>query len=143
MPNLIKLNIDAPMLDPNTGKSVRLISTSKAIELGIKTEFEMQQRIDDFPESVLGNIITTLFDATPIPSSSLFSIYNEITIDIRKARQSGKNTIDISKDSLEKFKTIFSGNPPQDPKNNRNVAFVLECIEMAFAKSITETIPTN
>lgn len=130
------------MIDANTGKPVRLVSTSKAVELGITNEFEMNQRIDDFPESVLGNIITSLFDATPLASSSLFSIYNEITIDIRKARQKNDHTIEISKESLEQFKKIFSDKPPADPKNNRNVAFILECIEMALAKAVVEQ-PTN
>lgn len=131
------------MIDPNTGKSVRVISTAKTIELGLKTQFEIEQNLEKFPESNLGNIITSLFDATPITSSSLFSIYNEITIEIRKARQAGNNTIDISKDSLEKFKTIFSEKPPQDPKNNRNVAFVIECVEMSLAKSVINTIAKN
>lgn len=131
------------MIDPNTGKSVRLISNADAAKLGIKSNIEMEQRIEEFPISVLGNVITTLFDATSITSSNLFSIYNEITIDIRKARQKGESTIEITKHSLEKFKKIFVDNPPKDPVNNRNVGFVLECIELALAKAVVEPIPSS
>jgi len=126
------------MINPSTGKPVRLVSNATAVELGIKTDFEMEQRIEEFPISQLGNVITTLFDTTPIPSSNSFSIYNEITIDIRKARQKGESTIQITKDSLEKFKKIFADKPPPRPENNRNVGFVLECIELALAKAIVE-----
>jgi len=128
------------MIDPNTGKPVRAISASKTLELGIKNEFEMEQRKDEFPVQVLGNVITSLFDATPISSSNLFSIYNEITIDIRKARQKGESTIEITKDSLEKFKEIFADKPPPKSENNRNVGFLLECIDLALAKSIIEPV---
>ena len=124
------------MINPSTGKPVRLVSNATAVELGIKNDFEMEQRIEEFPISKLGNIITTLFDATPIPSSNSFSIYNEITIDIRKARQKGESYIEITKDSLEKFKKIFADKPPPRPENNRNVGFVLECMELALAKAI-------
>jgi len=128
------------MINPNTGKPVRLVSNATAVELGIKTDIEMEQRIEEFPVSVLGNVITTLFDSTPIPSSNLFSIYSEITIDIRKARQKGESTIEITKDSLEKFKKIFADKPPPEPKNNRNVGFVLECVDLALAKAIVEPL---
>jgi len=128
------------MIDPNTGKPVRLVSNASAAQLGIKNNIEMEQRIEEFPISVLGNIITTLFDDTAIPSSNLFSIYNEITIDIRKARQKGESTIEVSKDSLEKFKKIFADKPPQKPENNRNVGFILECVDLALAKAIVEPI---
>jgi len=131
------------MINPNSGKPVRLVSNATAVELGIKTDVEMEQRIEDFPISKLGNVITTLFDVTPIPSSNLFSIYNEITIDIRKARQKGEFTIEITKDSLEKFKKIFADKPPPKPENNRNVGFVLECIELSLAKAIVEPIPST
>ncbi len=128
------------MMDPTSGKPIRLVSNAIAVELGIKNDFEVQQRIEEFPVSKLDNVITTLFDSIPIPSSNLFSIYNEITIDIRKARQKGESTIEITKDSLEKFKKIFADKPPPKPENNRNVGFVLECIELALAKAIVEPI---
>lgn len=131
------------MINSSTGKPIRLVSNATAVELGIKTDMEMEQRIEEFPISKLGNVITTLFDATPIPSSNLFSIYNEITIDIRKARQKGESTIEITKDSLEKFKKIFADKPPPKPENNRNVGFVLECIELALAKAVVELISTE
>lgn len=131
------------MINPNTGKSVRLVSNATAVELGIKTDREMEERIEEFPVSVLGNVITSLFDATPMSSSNMFSIYNEITIDIRKARQKGESTIDITKDSLEKFKKIFVDKPPKDPINNRNVGFVLECIDLALAKAIVDPIASE
>lgn len=131
------------MINSSSGKPIRLVSNATAVELGIKTDMEMEQRIDEFPISVLGNVITTLFDATPIPSSNLFSIYNEIIIDIRKARQKGESTIQITKDSLEKFKKIFADKPPPKPENNRNVGFVLECIELALANAIVEPIPSS
>ena len=131
------------MINPSTGKPVRIVSKATAVELGIKTDMEMEQRIEEFPISVLGNIITRLFDSTPIPSSNLFSIYNEITIDIRKAKQKGESHIEITKDSLEKFKRIFADKPPANPTDNRNVGFVLECIDYTLAKSITGTIPEN
>ena len=131
------------MINPNTGLPVRVIDMTNAVKLGIKTDLEMGERVADFPISVLGNTITSLFDSVPISSSTLFSIYNEITIDIRKARQKGNSVIEISKDSLEKFKTIFAGKPPVDPKNNRNIAFIIECIDLALAKSVTETISNN
>ena len=143
MSDIIKLNIDTPMINSSSGKPIRLVSNATAVELGIKTDMEMEQRIDEFPISVLGNVITTLFDATPIPSSNLFSIYNEIIIDIRKARQKGESTIQITKDSLEKFKKIFADKPPPKPENNRNVGFVLECIELALANAIVEPIPSS
>ena len=123
-------------MDPSSGKPVRLVSNATAVELGIKNDFEVQQRIEEFPISVLGNTITTLFDSTPITSSNSFSIYNEITIDIRKARQKGESIIEITKDSLEKFKKIFADKPPPKPENNRNVGFVLECVDLALAKAI-------
>ena len=128
------------MIDPSSGKPIRIVSNSTATELGIKTDIEMQLRIEEFPISVLGNVITSLFDATTMSSSHLFSIYNEITIDIRKARQKGESHIEITKDSLEKFKKIFAEKPPQKPENNRNVGFVLECIELALAKSVIEPV---
>ena len=131
------------MIDPNTGKPVRLVSNASAAELGIKNNIEIEQRIDEFPISVLGNVITSLFDDTPIPSSNLFSIYNEITIDIRKARQKGESTIEITKDSLEKFKKIFADKPPPKSENNRNVGFILECVDLALANAIVETISQN
>ena len=131
------------MINPSTGKPVRIVSNATAVELGIKTDMEMEQRIEEFPISVLGNVITRLFDSTPIPSSNLFSIYNEITIDIRKAKQKGESHIEITKDSLEKFKRIFADKPPPKPENNRNVGFVLECIDLALAKSVIEQIPKN
>lgn len=143
MSDVIQLNIDTPMINSSTGKPIRLVSNATATDLGIKDDFEMQQRIEEFPISKLGNVITTLFDATPIPSSSLFSIYNEITIDIRKARQKGESTIEITKDSLEKFKKIFADKPPKDPANNRNVAFVLECVDLALAKAIVEPLTSK
>lgn len=130
------------MINPTSGKPVRVVDNSTLVNLGIKTDLEMEQRIEEFPISVLGNVISGLFDSTPIPSSSLFSIYNEIIIDIRKARQKGDSTIDITKDSLEKFKKIFADKPPQVSKNNRHVGFVLECIELALAKAIVEPIPS-
>lgn len=131
------------MIDPNTGKPVRLVSNASAAELGIKNNIEIEQRIEEFPISVLGNVITSLFDDTPIPSSSLFSIYNEITIDIRKARQKGESTIEITKDSLEKFKKIFADKPPPKSENNRNVGFILECVNLALANAIVEPISQN
>jgi len=131
------------MVNPSTGKPIRLVSNATAVELGIKTDMEMEQRIEEFPTSVLGNVITSLFDSTPIPSSNLFSIYNEITIDIRKARQKGESYIEITKDSLEKFKKIFADKPPPKPENNRNVGFVLECVDLALAKAIVEPIPSS
>jgi len=39
---------------------------------------------------------------------------------------------------LEKFKKIFTEKPPEEPKNNKNVGFVLECIDLALAKSVIE-----
>ena len=140
MSDIIQLNIDTPMINPTSGKPVRVIDNAMLAELGIKTDLEMEQRIEEFSISVLGNVITSLFDSTPIPSSNLFSIYNEIIIDIRKARQKGDSTIEITKDSLEKFKKIFADKPPLDSKNNRHVGFVLECIELALAKAIVEPI---
>jgi len=134
--DIILLNIDTPMINPTTGKPIRALSNARASELGIKTNFEMEQRMDEFPISKLSDVITSLFDATPMPSSNMFSIYNDITIDIRKAKQKGDSTIQITKDSLEKFKKIFSEKPPKEPSNNRNVGFVLECIELALAKAI-------
>lgn len=117
---------------------MRILNNATIVNLGIKTDIEVERRIKEFPISVLGNVITTLFDMTPIPSSNLFSIYNEITIDIRKARERGESTIQLTKDSLEKFKKIFVDKPPQKPENNRNVGFVLECIELALAKAVIE-----
>lgn len=143
MADPIKLNLDTPMINPNSGKPVRLVSTATALELGIKSDLEIEERINEFPESVLGNVIVSLFEVTPMPSNTLFSIYNEITIDIRKARQKGESHIEITKDSLEQFKKLFTDNPPKDPKDNRNVGFVLECIEMTLAKSVVEPIPEN
>lgn len=131
------------MINPSSGKPVRLVSKATAVELGIKSDMEMEQRIEEFPISKLGNVITSLFDATPMLSSNSFSIYNEITIDIRKARQKEESHIEITKDSLEKFKKIFADKPPNDPANNRNVGFVLECIELALAKAIVEPISQN
>lgn len=128
------------MIDPGSGKPIRIVSNATAAELGIKTDIEMQLRIEEFPISVLGNVITSLFDATPVPSSNMFSIYNEITIDIRKARQKGESHIEIIKDSLEKFKKLFADKPPKEPANNRNVGFVLECIELALAKAVIEPV---
>jgi len=128
------------MINPNSGKPVRLLSNAIAVELGIKNDFEMQERIDEFPISKLSNVITSLFDATPIPTSSLFSIYNEIIIDIRKTLQKGESTIEITRDSLEKFKKIFADKPPPKTENNRNVGFVLECIDLALANAIVEPI---
>jgi len=128
------------MMNPSTGKPIRIVSNATAADLGIKTDIEMEQRIEEFPISKLSNVITTLFDATPITSSNMFSIYNEITIDIRKAIQKGEHTIQITKDSLEKFKKIFADKPPPKPENNRNVGFVLECIDLALAKAIVEPI---
>lgn len=125
------------MINPSSGKPVRLVSNETIVNLGIKNDFEVQQRIEEFPISVLGDIITSLFDATPILSSNLFSIYNEIIIDIRKARQKGESTIQITKDSLEKFKKIFADKPPIESVNNRNVGFVLECVDLALANAIT------
>ena len=142
---MIKLNIDTPMINPTTGKPVRIVSMATASELGIQTTLEMEQRVEDFPISVLSNVITQLFDVIPLPSTSLFSIYSEVVTDIRKAKQKGDSTIEISKDSLQKFKSIFADKPPQEPRNNRNVAFVLECIDFALAKLVTEPlkIPEN
>lgn len=126
------------MINPNTGKPVKLVSNATAVDLGIKTDFEMEQRMDEFPTSVLGNVIASLFNDIAIPTSSLFSIYNEIIMDIRKAREKGESNIEITKHSLEQFRKIFADKPPQDPKNNRNIAFVLECIDYSLAKSLTE-----
>jgi len=126
------------MINPNTGKPVKLVSNATAVDLGIKTDFEMEQRMDEFPTSVLGNVIASLFNDIAIPTSSLFSIYNEIIMDIRKTREKGESNIEITKHSLEEFRKIFADKPPQDPKNNRNVAFVLECIDYSLAKSLTE-----
>lgn len=131
------------MIDPNSGKPVKLVNAETTANLGIKTEIEMQQRIEDYPTQVLGNVITGLFDATPIPSRNLFSIYNEITIDIRKTRQKGESHIEITRDSLEKFKKIFADNPPPDPANNRSVGFILECVDIALAKAIVKPTPSQ
>ena len=130
------------MINPNTGKPVKLVSNATAVDLGIKTDFEMEQRMDEFPTSVLGNVIASLFNDIVIPTSSLFSIYNEIIMDIRKTREKGESNIEITKHSLEEFRKIFADKPPQDPKNNRNVAFVLECIDYSLAKAVTE-IPSE
>ncbi|MCH6575250.1 MAG: hypothetical protein IH795_08610 [Bacteroidetes bacterium] len=145
MSDIIQLNIDTPMIDPNTGRPVKLVTNAALLDLGIQSDMEMEKRIDEFPTSVLGNVITSLFDGTVIPSSSLFSIYNEIIIDIRKARKQGEFNIEITKHSLEQFRKIFADKPPQEPRNNRNVAFVLECIDFALAKLVTEPlkIPEN
>ena len=129
------------MIDPNTGKPVKVINKKTASDLGIQTDLELEQRIDEFPTQVLGNVITSLFDQTPMTSMNMHSIYNEIIIDIRKVREKGEFNIEITKHSLEQFKKIFADKPPKDPKNNRNVGFVLECIEFALAKSVTETMP--
>ncbi len=131
------------MINPATGQPIRLVSNATAVNLGIKTDMEVEQRINEFPVSTLGNVITSLFDNTPIPSSSLFSIYNEIIIDIRKSRQKGESHIEVTKDSLEQFRKIFADKPPQDPKNNRNVGFVLECIELDLAKAVVEPITSQ
>ena len=131
------------MINPNTGKPVKLVSNATAVDLGIKTDFEMEQRMDEFPTSVLGNVITSLFDTIQISSSSLFSTYNEIIIDIRKTRKKGEFNIEVTKHSLEQFRKIFADKPPQDPKNNRNVAFVLECIDYSLAKAVTEPPSKN
>lgn len=131
------------MIDPNTGKPVKVVSNATAFDLGIKNEFEMEQRMDEFPTSVLGNVIASLFNDVTITTSTLFSIYNEIIMDIRKTREKGEFNIEITKHSLEQFRKIFADKPPQDPKNNRKVAFVLECIDYALAKAVTETMPEN
>lgn len=138
MSDIIKLELETPLINAITGEPVHVISMEYTAKLGISTEFEMNQRIGEFPISTLGNIIITLFDATPITSMNLHSIYSEIAKKIRDAKQNNQKFIEVSKENLDQFKKIFTEKPPENPANNRNVAFVIECIELAIAKSIVK-----
>ncbi len=130
---IIKFNIPHCNLE---GESFRNITHVKCDSLGIKTEKEIEARKTEFPEITLADILDVLFDFTPLSSNKIFATYNNVLVEIRKAKQEKKDHILIDREDLEAFMKLFDKGVQGKPELNRKCAFVCECLDVSLANCI-------
>jgi len=147
-----KLYHNTVMLNFNTGEEILNVKAEELDECGIaqfiptgdavvdhKAQLQYEEALkanrDRLSKYTLSNALNQLFDVIEMPNNSDFALYADVLKNVRIAREQNLDSVEISKEELEKLKKIFS-KPPKQSQNNRIVAFVLECINKSIAESL-------
>ena len=99
-------------------------------------ENSLRENSDRLSKYTLSNAMNMLFDNIEIPTNSDFVLYADTLKNIRISKEDKQESIDISKEDIERLKKLFS-KPPKNPQLNRIVAFVLECLDTAHVDALT------
>jgi len=124
-----------------SGKPVLNLSQNLAKELDIKGTQDIEEFRDQIPVVTFADIFNQLIDAVPFSSNKHFAVYNNILIDIRRAKNKELDYIDIEKSDLETLKTIFEKALVNKPEINRTIGFMFEVIDQCIANIINENNP--
>ena len=93
MTNTTKLNILTPMCDFATGEPIANLTSSLAVELGLKTDKDVKEHRKQIPDLTISDILNQCFDLVSLASKNEFATYNNILIDIRNARRQKQDYI--------------------------------------------------
>lgn len=129
------INFTDSVLDQE-GNVIKNVTDSKIKALGIKTNKELEDRKDEFPDIALSNILDIMFDFTPLPSNKIFALYNNVLIDIKKAIAKKQKTILMDRSDLETFMKLFEKSIDGKPEHNRRLAFICEKLDESLANCL-------
>ncbi len=144
-----KLNHTTAMINFVTGKEMLNPKTDELKDCGItsviatgdplidaklqkKYEEQILANTDRLSKYTLGDALNQLFDLIKIPSNSDFAVYADTLKNIRIAKHDNQDSIEITKEDLEKLTKIFKADPEKSDLN-RLIAFVLECLDNTYA----------
>lgn len=99
-------------------------------------EDSLKVNSENLSKYTLANAMNQLFDIIEMPNNSDFALYTDTLKNIRIAKENNQDSIEISKEDIERLKKLF-GKPPKNPQFNRFAAFVLECLDKAHVEVLT------
>lgn len=147
-----KLYHNTVMINFNTGEEILNVNAEELDECGIAQfiptgdavadrkaqlsyEKALKENRDRLSKYTLSNALNQLFDVIEMPNNSDFALYADVLRNVRIAREQNLDSVETSKEELEKLKKVFA-KPPKQSHNNRIVAFVLECINKSLAEAL-------
>lgn len=152
MPNT-RLYYNTVMMNFNTGEEVfnatvkelndcgivQFIPTGNAAvdqKAQIAYEESLKANSENLSKYTLAHAMNQLFDIIEMPNNSDFALYADTLKNIRIAKENNQDSIEISKEDIERLKKLF-GKPPKNPQFNRFAAFILECLDKVHVETLT------
>lgn len=154
-----KLDFTTPMINHSTGEELLSVKTEELKECGIAQYFPtgnilvdqkshhtyeeaLKENKDKISKYTLSVALSQLFDVTEMPQNSDFALYADTLKNIRLSEENNKEYVELTKGELDKLRKIFE-KPPKDPRLNKIVAFVLECLDQAILNVMTAPEDTS
>jgi len=138
-----KLDFSTPVINFTTGKELLNPSTEELERYGVKEGDgkALELHRDDLTKYTLADVLNGMFDLIPLKNKTQFSLYNQTLIEIRHAKHRNETAIVVTKEELENLKAIFGDTPPEKPELNRNVGFILECVDKSYVDMMSTIEP--
>lgn len=147
-----RLEFTTPMINFSNGKELLNAKPEELENLGIiqpiqpirneevsayqKAMIEYDKKLDENRDNIskytCGDAMNQLFDFVDMTGNTNFAAYADVLKEIRLAKARHDTFVEITEDEIQKLLKIFK-NPPKNTAHNRQVAFVLECLNVTLA----------
>ena len=85
-------------------------------------------------------ILDQSFDSISLKGNKHYSIYNDLVINIRNARTSKVDFIEVEKSDLDTLRNILVAATDGKPQLNRRVSFMCEVIDESISEDIVSKV---
>ena len=139
---MIRIDFSESMLDKD-GEPFRNYSKEEIHNLGITNDTQLMTRKEEFPTIAVHDILDQLMDIIPLASNSIFSAYNDVLTDMRSAKRSNENFIDVTESEYDKVLKLFEKGLEGKPEFNRKIAFIYGVLKKSFIASASASTSSS